>query len=71
MDLLPQPPPDAPAPPPGPEAIRSRRIMKNILWLGAVSIALILLSTLVLPVIFRTKGPHYVSGGFRLLAHKF
>jgi hypothetical protein len=35
--------------------------MKGILWLGAVSIALILLSTLVLPVIFRTKGPHYVS----------
>jgi hypothetical protein len=35
--------------------------MKNILWLGAVSIALILLSTLVLPVIFKTKGPHYVS----------
>jgi hypothetical protein len=43
MDLLPQPPPDAPAPPPGPEAIRSRRIMKNILLLGTVSIALLIL----------------------------
>jgi len=43
MDVPPQPPPDVPAPPPGPEAIRSRRVMKNILWLGAVSIALLVL----------------------------
>jgi hypothetical protein len=43
MDLPPQPPPDVPAPPPGPEAIRSRRIMKNIFLLGTVSIALLIL----------------------------
>ena len=61
MDLPPQPPPDVTAPPPGPEAIRSRSVMKNLLWLGAVSIALLLFSLLVLPTIFKTKGPHYVS----------
>lgn len=42
MDLPPQPPPDVPAPPPGPEAIRSRRIMRGILWLGGISMVFIL-----------------------------
>ncbi|MCW1887148.1 hypothetical protein OKA04_20585 [Luteolibacter flavescens] len=32
--LPPQPPPDVPAPPPGPEAVKSRRKMKGILWIG-------------------------------------
>lgn len=39
--LSPQPPPDAPAPSAGPEAIRSRRKMKAILWLGGISIAFV------------------------------
>jgi hypothetical protein len=36
--LTAQPPPDAPMPFPGPEAIRSRRKMKRILWLGGVAV---------------------------------
>jgi len=39
MDLPPQPPPDAPAPLPGPEAIRSRRIMKRIIVVGMLCTA--------------------------------
>ena len=58
MALPPQPPPDVPAPPPGPEAIQSRRIMKGILWLGAVSIVFLVLSLLVLPLIFRPRVHH-------------
>ena len=42
--LLPQPPPDAPAPPPGPEARRSRQKMSMILWLGGISIFLIVVA---------------------------
>ena len=43
MDLPTQPPPDTPAPPPGPEAIRSRRIMNWIIVAGVLSIAGLLL----------------------------
>jgi hypothetical protein len=42
MDLPEQPPPDAPAPPPGPEAIRSRRVMRRILVVGILSIGILL-----------------------------
>ncbi len=52
--LPPQPPADAPAPPPGPEAIRSRKFMNGILWVGGVSILCLLMA----PVIFRKRGPH-------------
>jgi hypothetical protein len=48
MDLPPQPPPDIPAPPPGPEAIRSRRVMKWILQVGG-SAVLISLAIFYLP----------------------
>ncbi len=64
MELPPQPPPEVPAPPPGTKAIRSRRVMKNILWLGAVSIALLLLTLVILPAV-RSKGPHYGSEQMR------
>ncbi len=43
MEPLPQPPPDVPAPPPGEEALRSRRWMKAICWVGGLSTALVLL----------------------------
>jgi hypothetical protein len=38
MTLLPQPLPNAPAPPPGPEARRSRRWMRSIILFGTVAI---------------------------------
>lgn len=38
MPLPEQPPPDAPAPPPGPEALKSRAKMTLIYWLGGLSI---------------------------------
>jgi hypothetical protein len=37
MDLPEQPPPDAPAPPPGPEAVRSRDLMRWIIGVGVLS----------------------------------
>jgi len=40
--LLPQPPPNAPAPPPGPEAERSLRKWKSILFCGVASVILTL-----------------------------
>ena len=55
MDLPPQPPPDVPAPPPGPEAIRSRRIM-NWKTLGALSLFLGYLILLSIPT-FYTPPP--------------
>ena len=59
MDLPPQPPPDVPAPPPGPEAIRSRRVMKWILLLGALSIFILLLAGL--SPLTRSGGPGHHS----------
>ncbi len=57
MDLPPQPPPDAPAPPPGPEAIRSRRIMRGILSLGVIS-AVVFFGFLFLPTFVKvTPSP--------------
>jgi hypothetical protein len=58
MDLPPQPPPDVPAPPPGPEAIRSRRVMRRIIVTGTLSIIGLILLGLASRVIFRTRGPH-------------
>lgn len=44
MSALTQPPPDAPAPPPGPEALRSRRKMWMIFGLGGLMPLLLFLS---------------------------
>jgi hypothetical protein len=55
MDLPPQPPPDVPAPPPGPEAIRSRKVMTGIYWIGGLSIAILGILFLLSPVILRSK----------------
>ena len=55
MDLAPQPPPDAPAPPPGPEAIRSHRVMRRILVAGTLSIIGILIAGMILIAVRR---PH-------------
>jgi len=52
MDLPPQPPPDAPAPPPGPEAIRSRRIVKILF---GVPIAFALLIAIMVPLVLRNQ----------------
>ena len=41
MVTPPQPPPDAPAPPPGPEAIRSQKWMRLITGVGILSVLLI------------------------------
>ena len=56
--LLPQPPPDAPAPPPGEDAGWSQRKMKWLLWIGVGSMLILLLLSLFLP---RRRGPHNVS----------
>ena len=52
MQKLDQPPPDLPAPPPGIEAQRSRRIFAIILWIGSICALLLLLAY---PVIFGTR----------------
>ena len=52
MDLPPQPPPDVPAPPPGPEAIRSRRIVKILF---GIPIAFVLLIAIMVPLVLRSK----------------
>jgi hypothetical protein len=49
-----QPPPDAPAPPPGPEAIRSRKNMNCLLWVGGISMAFMALVVFA-PLLFRSK----------------
>ena len=51
--LPPQPPPDAPAPPPGPEAIRSRRKMRAILWIGGFCMIPTFLALVAWPVILK------------------
>jgi type II secretory pathway pseudopilin PulG len=56
MTMLPQPPPDAPAPPPCEEAMRSHRWWRWIWVTGAISITILLLSILSAPVFFRR--PH-------------
>jgi hypothetical protein len=58
MDLPEQPPPDAPAPPPGPEAIRSRWIMRRIVILGGLSVLGIVM---ILMALQPTRAPHYRS----------
>jgi hypothetical protein len=50
MDLPEQPPPDAPAPPPGPEAMRSRRVMRWIIGVGILSIVGLLIAGMTLLV---------------------
>ncbi len=55
MALLPQPPPDAPAPPPGKEAIRSRNKMSGIVQLGVFSIFLLILIILAQPVVRKSR----------------
>lgn len=54
-----QPPPDAPAPPPGPEAIRSRKVMAAIYWIGGLSIVIPAVLILLAPLVLRSrkKGP--------------
>ena len=52
MDLPPQPPPDVPAPPPGPEAVRSRRIVKIIF---GIPVAFVLLIAIMVPLVLRSK----------------
>jgi hypothetical protein len=52
--LLPQPPPDAPAPPPGPEALKSQRTMRWILRVGLGCFVLMALAGLTSPVIVRS-----------------
>lgn len=52
MELPPQPPPDAPAPPPGPEAVRSRAWMQGILWAGGLSLLFLFLSS---PLFLRSR----------------
>ena len=53
MSLLPQPPPDEPAPPPCEAALDSRRKMNWIWWLGGLLIGVPLLLFLSAPVILR------------------
>ncbi len=48
----PQPPPDVHAPPPGPEAIRSRRIVKILF---GIPIVLVLLIAIMVPLVLRNK----------------
>jgi hypothetical protein len=43
MSLMPQPPPDVPAPPAGPEALKSRRKMELIYWLGGICMGFVLI----------------------------
>jgi hypothetical protein len=52
--LPPQPPPDVPAPPPGPEAIRSRRKMSAIVLGICLSIALLVV--VAFPVVLKKRG---------------
>lgn len=54
MSLLPQPPPDEPASPPGREALRSRRKMNLIWWLGVISIGFLFL-LMSAPVVLMAK----------------
>jgi hypothetical protein len=58
MDLPPQPPPDAPAPPPGPEAMRSLQVMKWILRIGGISVAFTILYFLLPRIIYKKRSPH-------------
>lgn len=53
--MLPQPPPDAPAPPPSDEALRSRRWWRGIWISGTVSILFFLLFVLSAPLLFRSR----------------
>jgi hypothetical protein len=50
-----QPPPDAPSPPPGPEAIRSRKVMAAIYWIGGLSIVIPAVLILFAPLILRSR----------------
>lgn len=56
MILLPQPPPDGPAPPPSEAALQSRRKMT---WLWIVGVGSILLLPLLAPLTIRQRGPHH------------
>ena len=53
MDLPPQPPPDVPAPPPGPEAIRSRWIVKILF---GIPITFVLLIAIMVPLVIRSRS---------------
>ncbi|QJE95775.1 hypothetical protein [Luteolibacter luteus] len=55
MSLPLQPPPDAPAPPPGPEALRSQRRLRLILWGGAGCMFTLLLMFFVAPLVLKSK----------------
>lgn len=56
MELPAQPPPDVPAPPPGPEAIRSRGILKGLLLVGIVSVIFMLVGVVPSRVLFGTSN---------------
>jgi hypothetical protein len=55
LQLPPQPPPDVPAPPPGPEALKSQRKMKWILRVGGSCVVLLLLAFLLAPVVLKSR----------------
>jgi len=55
MPLPEQPPPDAPAPPPGPEALKSRAKMTLIYWIGGLSILGLMLMFAGAPLLLRSK----------------
>lgn len=50
-----QPPPDAPAPPPGVEALKSRAKMRLIYWIGVLSILGLMLLLATAPLFLRAK----------------
>jgi hypothetical protein len=54
-ELLPQPPPGAPAPPPGEEAIDSRRKFRWIIGLGVGSLLVVVLPLLMPPMLIESK----------------
>lgn len=56
VKLPPQPEPDAPMPPPGPEALRSRAKMRFIWWLGGAPLGLLLSALLAYPYLNWRSG---------------
>jgi type II secretory pathway pseudopilin PulG len=53
--MLPQPPPNAPLPPPSEQALRSQKWWRWILGVGIASMILLVLSGLTAPVVIRSK----------------
>jgi hypothetical protein len=53
--MLPQPPPDAPAPPPSEAALLSQRKWRQLLTVGLVSLGIVVLLVLIAPLILRSR----------------